>query len=108
MAARRAARPRSGRRRANGPSPNRAQELEVLEEGSAVFKMVGPVLIPQSLEDAAQNVDTRLDFIKGKLEGVDKDIEAKEAEIQALQKEIMEANRAMAQAAAAGQAGAEA
>ena len=28
-----------------------------------VFKMVGPALIPQSLEDARSNVDKRLEFI---------------------------------------------
>ena len=38
------------------------QELQLMNEGK-VYKLVGPVLIPQSLEDAKTNVDKRLEYI---------------------------------------------
>lgn len=38
------------------------QELQIMTDGK-VFKMVGPALIPQTLEDARSNVEKRLEFI---------------------------------------------
>jgi prefoldin beta subunit len=36
----------------------------VLEEGAVVYKAIGPVLMRQDLDEAKQNVDKRLEFIK--------------------------------------------
>jgi prefoldin beta subunit len=41
--------------------------LELLEEDGKVFKLIGPILIRQDLEDAKANVDKRLEFIKREL-----------------------------------------
>ncbi len=41
------------------------QELEALDSGANVYKMMGPVLLRVELEDAKQNVGKRLDLIKG-------------------------------------------
>ena len=38
------------------------QELQIITDGK-VFKLIGPALIPQSLEDARNNVEKRLEFI---------------------------------------------
>lgn len=43
------------------------EEFGKLDEESEVFKLRGPVLIKQDLEDAKQAVDGRLNFIKSNL-----------------------------------------
>ena len=40
------------------------QELDLLEDGAPVFKLVGPVLVRQDLDEAKQNVNKRLEFIR--------------------------------------------
>jgi hypothetical protein len=43
------------------------QELEALESGENVYKMMGPVLLRVEVEDAKQNVGKRLELIKGSM-----------------------------------------
>ncbi|KAK3767299.1 hypothetical protein RRG08_050850 [Elysia crispata] len=43
------------------------EELDRLQEGAGVFKMVGPALIKQDLKEAKQNVQKRIDYINGEL-----------------------------------------
>ena len=43
------------------------QELDILEEDDAVFKLVGPILVKQDLADAKSNVEKRLEFINNEL-----------------------------------------
>ena len=40
------------------------QELELLEEDSSVFKLIGPVLVKQELVEVKNNVTKRVEFIK--------------------------------------------
>ncbi|KAH9939084.1 Prefoldin beta-like protein [Epithele typhae] len=52
------------------------KEFATLKPENTVYKLVGPVLVPQDQIEAKQNVDTRLDFIRGeikRLEGQLKD-----------------------------------
>jgi hypothetical protein len=42
-------------------------ELDNLEDGNAVYKLIGPVLLKQDIDDAQQNVDKRIDFIKAEM-----------------------------------------
>jgi prefoldin beta subunit len=42
-------------------------ELERLDAGSPVFKMVGSVLMKQELDEAKQNVEKRIEFIVGEM-----------------------------------------
>lgn len=58
------------------------QELDQLEEGAQIYKLVGPVLIPQDLDEAKSTVDTRIKFIskettsaKSKVEKMDKTLQ---------------------------------
>ena len=44
-----------------------SQELEALESGENVYKMMGPVLLRVEVEDAKQNVGKRLEMIKGSM-----------------------------------------
>ena len=43
------------------------QELDELEPEANVFKMMGPVLIKQDLEEAKQTVKKRIEYITGEL-----------------------------------------
>ncbi|KAH9361213.1 hypothetical protein HPB48_001571 [Haemaphysalis longicornis] len=43
------------------------EELDLLESGAAVFKLIGPVLIKQGLDEAKQNVNKRIDYITSEL-----------------------------------------
>ena len=42
-------------------------ELDILDDNAPVFKLIGPVLMRQDLDEAKQNVDKRLEFIKGEM-----------------------------------------
>ena len=43
------------------------QELDLLDDQSTVYKMVGPVLMKNDLDDAKQTVEKRLEYISGEL-----------------------------------------
>nr|CAG4638890.1 EOG090X0MQF [Cyclestheria hislopi] len=51
------------------------EELGLLETDSNVYKLVGPVLIKQDLEEARQNVNKRIEYITGELKRLDKTLE---------------------------------
>ncbi len=55
------------------------QELDLLDSSSAnVYKLVGPILLRNDLEDAQQTVAKRLEFISGERQKLEKAIEDKE------------------------------
>ena len=43
------------------------KELELVENGGEVFKMIGPALIKQEKVEAVSNVNKRIDFIQAEL-----------------------------------------
>ncbi len=63
-------------------------ELQILSSGARVFKLTGPVLVPQERGEAAANVDKRLEFIRGEVARVDKAIADLSARRDAKQREI--------------------
>ncbi|XP_029638092.1 prefoldin subunit 6 [Octopus sinensis] len=57
------------------------EELDILEKESCVYKLIGPVLVKQDLEEAKQNVQKRIDYISSELkrhENTIKDLEKKQ------------------------------
>lgn len=73
------------------------KELEFLTPENKVYKMTGPVLVVQSIEEAKQNVEKRILFIKQELKRNDemvKDLGSKQDKqqetLQRLQKEFAE------------------
>ena len=56
------------------------QELDLIGESSVVYKMIGPVLIKQDLEDSQQTVKKRLEYITGEKEKLESRISSKEKE----------------------------
>uniref|UniRef100_A0AAV1TEV1 Prefoldin subunit 6 n=1 Tax=Peronospora matthiolae TaxID=2874970 RepID=A0AAV1TEV1_9STRA len=56
------------------------KELDLLDDGAKVFKLVGPVLLKQDVDEAKTNVTKRLEFINKELSKVSTKIEATEKE----------------------------
>ena len=54
------------------------KELEFVEEGDEVFKLVGPMLVKEEISDAKQNVTKRVDFITKEIEKFEKKIQSHE------------------------------
>ncbi|KAJ8038911.1 Prefoldin subunit 6 [Holothuria leucospilota] len=57
------------------------EELLLLEADSKVYKMMGPVLVQQDLEEAKQNVNKRIEYISGEIKRHDsliKELEKKQ------------------------------
>ncbi|KAF8560253.1 Prefoldin beta-like protein [Imleria badia] len=50
------------------------KEFANLTPNNTIFKLVGPVLVPQDHTEARTNVETRLDFIRGEMKRVDTQI----------------------------------
>lgn len=44
-----------------------SQELDLLEDGASVHKLIGPALIKQDLKEAKENVNNRIKYISGEL-----------------------------------------
>jgi prefoldin beta subunit len=60
------------------------QELSLLDENANIFKMVGPILIKNSQEDAKDTVAKRIEFITSEKERLEKklaDLEKRSVEI---------------------------
>ncbi|KAK6629192.1 hypothetical protein RUM43_003009 [Polyplax serrata] len=73
-------------------------ELDMIKGDSDVFKLIGPVLIKQDLEEAKQNVAKRMEYILAEMKRLDasmSDIDKKQNEhrdtIITLQKSLQEA-----------------
>ncbi|BES98700.1 prefoldin beta subunit [Nesidiocoris tenuis] len=56
------------------------QELELLKSDGEVYKMIGPVLVKQELNEAKQNVCKRIDYITAELKRMDDLISTLDAE----------------------------
>ncbi|GME80977.1 unnamed protein product [Ambrosiozyma monospora] len=63
-------------------------EFNKLDDESKIYKLVGPVLLPQDSNEANMNVDKRIEFIKGeidrveaKIAGIQKDMEKTRTEL---------------------------
>ncbi|KAG6947110.1 hypothetical protein JG688_00015682 [Phytophthora aleatoria] len=56
------------------------KELDLLGDEAKVYKLVGPVLLKQDVDEAKSNVNKRLEFINNELSKVNSKIEAKEKE----------------------------
>ena len=50
------------------------QELDLLNEDSKVYKLVGPTLMSVELEEAKENISKRLQFIEAEVTNVEKAI----------------------------------
>ena len=75
------------------------QELLLLRVDNCVYKMVGPVLIKNDLEDAKLTVSKRLEFITGEIKKVENSMKELEKEASEVAKKANEMQGLMQQAA---------
>jgi len=75
-------------------------ELELMEEGETVYKMIGPALIKQDLEDAVSTVKKRLEFIHAEEKKIDGQIKTKEAQAAELAQKVEQMNATLQQTTA--------
>lgn len=73
----------------------KTQELSLVQDGK-VFKLIGPALIPQPLDEARTNVEKRLEFINKEISRLEKlkgeflkKNEERQEKIMKLQRELM-------------------
>mmetsp|Transcript_130620 Transcript_130620/g.406143 ORF Transcript_130620/g.406143 Transcript_130620/m.406143 type:complete len:125 (-) Transcript_130620:169-543(-) len=65
------------------------EEFENLEDGAVVYKLVGPVLVKQNVDDSKANVMKRLEYINGELDRSNKIIAGQEKDMQTKQQELI-------------------
>ena len=75
------------------------QELLLLKDGDQVYKMVGPVLLKNDLDDAKLTVSKRLEFIIGERSKVENGMKELEKEASEVAKKAHEMQGLMQQAA---------
>ena len=64
-------------------------EFKLLEDDANVYKLVGPVLVKQDLQEARANVDKRIDYIKEELVRVDGQTKETEKKMEAQRNKVM-------------------
>mmetsp|Transcript_33163 Transcript_33163/g.48626 ORF Transcript_33163/g.48626 Transcript_33163/m.48626 type:complete len:137 (-) Transcript_33163:54-464(-) len=75
-------------------------EFENIDEGAAVFKKIGVVLVKQDKEDAKNNVKRRLEMIQGQINDVTKAMKKNDDEEERITKKILTKQRELQQKAA--------
>ena len=77
------------------------QELTLLDSSTNVYKMVGPVLIKNSLGDAKDTVSKRLEFITAEKKRLEDKITELETRGKAISQKVQQMQAALQQATAA-------
>ncbi|XP_065829514.1 prefoldin subunit 6-like [Oscarella lobularis] len=65
------------------------EELDYLEDGTNVYKLVGPALIKQELAEAKATVLKRLEYIGGEIERVEKTIKDVDKRLHSNREKVM-------------------
>ncbi|KAK9458020.1 Prefoldin [Dipodascopsis uninucleata] len=65
------------------------KEFSILEEDAKIYKLVGPVLLPQDKTEAVINVDKRLEFIESEIIRIEGQITDSRAKIEKKRAEIL-------------------
>lgn len=63
-------------------------EFDQLEDDAKIFKMIGPVLVPQDKIEADSNVGKRMDFIQKQITSVEDRIKTLQTSLQEKQAEL--------------------
>ena len=67
-------------------------EMDLIGDGEdvKVYKQIGPVLVKQSLEEAKQFIDRRIDFVNNAQKKTIEEIEKKQKEMAAVEDKVQE------------------
>ncbi|KAG2075028.1 Prefoldin [Suillus decipiens] len=74
------------------------KEFAQLTPSNTVYKLMGPVLVPQDQNEAKTNVETRLEFIKSEIKRVDAQINDGEDRSEKKKSELVEIQTKLQQA----------
>lgn len=66
------------------------EELNLLNDESKIFKLTGPILMPQGYSEAKLNVSKRIEFIEDEISRVEKKIEDNQKSIEKTRDTILE------------------
>ncbi|KAK9388775.1 Prefoldin [Lipomyces mesembrius] len=76
------------------------KEFSILDDHSKIYKLIGPVLVPQEKGEAVMNVDKRLEFIESEIKRIEGQIndtraksDKKRAELISFQAQLQEKAR---------------
>lgn len=66
------------------------EEFEALAEGESIFKLSGPLLVRQPVEEGKSDVSRRLDLIERQIKQMQDSIEAKKSEKDKIGERVVE------------------
>lgn len=67
------------------------EEFEASEDDAKVFKLIGPVLLPQDKDEALINVQKRIEFIQNEISGVETQMDKTRTDLTKIRNSIIEA-----------------
>ncbi|CAB3373223.1 prefoldin subunit 6 [Cloeon dipterum] len=73
------------------------EELDLLKPSNTVYKLMGPVLVKQDIEEAKMNVDKRIKYISSEVERQNKMLADQEEKMQATKDNLTKAQAQMQQ-----------
>lgn len=73
-----------------------ADEFSLLNEKSKIFKLIGPVLMPQDYNEAKINVQKRIEFINSEIKRVESKIEDEKSKIEYTRNKLLSVRSKMA------------
>lgn len=53
------------------------EEVDLLEDDASIYKLVGPLMVPQDPKEVRETIKSRLKYLNEKLEYFEKEIKAK-------------------------------
>lgn len=66
------------------------EELEGLDETAKIYKMTGPVLMPQDYNEAKMNVSKRMEFIQGEIKRVEEKLETTQKDMETIRGKLLQ------------------
>lgn len=71
------------------------EEFDTLDEDAKVYKLIGPVLLPQEQEEAKLNIEKRLEFINAEINRAEENIQSTQDSLQKTRSSLVEIRTAM-------------
>lgn len=65
-------------------------ELEALDESAKIYKMTGPVLMPQDYSEAKMNVSKRMEFIEGEIKRVEDKLKTTQKDMETTRDKLLQ------------------
>ncbi|OBA16950.1 Prefoldin [Metschnikowia bicuspidata var. bicuspidata NRRL YB-4993] len=72
------------------------EEFEAMDDGSKIYKLTGPVLMPQDYHEAKMNVSKRIEFIQGEISRVEEKVEKAQKDMEVSRTKLLQVRSQMA------------